>query len=494
MRNNPLLYQVNARPYINALGAALGRQATLDDVPDEDIDAIARLGFEWVYLLSVWEVGEAGSALDRGDAALREKFKAALPDLADGDIGGSGFAVADYKVNPDLGGPEALARLRVRLAQRGLFLMLDFVPNHMALDCAWLPEHPEYFLTGTSDALAAWPHNYQMVATARGAMILAHGRDPNFDGWADTLQLDYTNLGLQAKQVETLLGIAAQCDGVRCDMAMLLLPDVFERTWGLRPLPFWKNAIAAVRAKYHSFTFMTEAYWDLESALLDEGFDFAYDKRLYDRLRECNATAVREHLNRASLSYQTKLVRFLENHDEARAALVFPPGVHEAAAAITFLAPGLRFFQRGEVSGAKVHLPVQLVREPVEPVDETLKAFYTRLLAALERPVVRDGHWLAIDPIRAWDGNESFNNFVAFGWELTRDSGTSRILVVVNYGPTQAQCYLSLPFSGLEEKTVHLIDLMGTEHYHREGSALIDRGLYVDLAAWRYNAFELVVD
>ena len=149
-----------------------------------------------------------------------------------------------------------------------------------------------------------------------------------------------------------LLKIAGQCDGVRCDMAMLVLPDVFERTWGIPSQPFWPKATERVREQAPDFCFMAEVYWDLEWTLQQQGFDYTYDKRLYDRLRDRHARPVREHFW-AGLDYQDKLARFLENHDEPRAAATFPPGVHEAAAVITFLSPGLRFFHQGQFEGRK---------------------------------------------------------------------------------------------------------------------------------------------
>src|SRR5262249_12058491 len=130
-------------------------------------------------------------------------------------------------------------------------------------------------------------------------------------------------------------------DGVRCDMAMLVLPEVFERTWGVQAQSFWPRAIRLVRERAPEFCFMAEVYWDLEWTLQQQGFDFTYDKRLYDRLREGHARPVREHFC-AGLDYQSKMARFLENHDEARSAAAFPPTVHEAAAAVTYLSPGLR--------------------------------------------------------------------------------------------------------------------------------------------------------
>ena len=216
--------------------------------------------------------------------------------------------------------------------------MLDFVPNHMAPDHPWVESHPEYFVAGTEDLLAREPQNYVRVKRKKGDLILAYGRDPYFSGWPDTLQLDYSNPRLQEAMMNELLKISGQCDGVRCDMAMLVLPEVFERTWGRRPEPFWPRAIKKVREQHPDFCFMAEVYWDLEWTLQQQGFDYTYDKRLYDRLREGHARPVREHLH-AALDYQTRLARFLENHDEPRASAAFDPRVHRAAAVITLFHP-----------------------------------------------------------------------------------------------------------------------------------------------------------
>jgi hypothetical protein len=151
-------------------------------------------------------------------------------------------------------------------------------------------------------------------------------------------------------------------------MAMLVLPDVFERTWGIAAEPFWPEAIPRVRAQHPGSCFMAEVYWDLEWTLQQQGFDYTYDKRLYDRLRHEGARAVREHLQ-AGLDFQDRLARFLENHDEPRAAATFPPARHEAAAVVTYLAPGLRFVHQGQMEGRRVRVPVHLGRGPVEPVD-----------------------------------------------------------------------------------------------------------------------------
>ena len=197
---------------------------------------------------------------------------------------------------------------------------------------------------------------------------------------------------------------------------MLVLPDVFERTWGQRAPLFWPTATQRVRERVPGFLFMAEVYWDLEWTLQQQGFDYAYDKRLYDRLREGHARPVREHFH-AGLDYQDKLARFLENHDEPRAAATFSPEIHQAAAVITFLSPGLRFFHQGQFEGRKKRISPHLVRGPNEPVDEKLKQFYDRLLAVLRQPVVRDGQWQLLECTPAWEGNWTNDCFLVFAWQ-----------------------------------------------------------------------------
>src|SRR5499427_8283712 len=386
----PSLYQINTRVWLTELSRKLGRTAMLDDIPDVELDRIAEMGFDWVWFLSVWQTGLLGQQISRSNPEWRREFEETLPDLKEEDIAGSGFAITGYIVHQNLGGDAALARLRERLRQRGLRLMLDFVPNHMGLDHPWVQEHPEYYVSGTALDLARAPQNYTWVKCTQGKLLLAHGRDPYFPGWPDTLQLDYSKSATQEAMISELKKIAAQCDGVRCDMAMLVLPEVFERTWGRRAPLFWPSATERVRERVPGFTFMAEVYWDLEWTLQQQGFDFAYDKRLYDRLRDHHARPVREHFH-AGLDYQDKLARFLENHDEPRAAATFSPAIHKAAAVITFLSPGLRFFHQGQFEGRLKRISPHLVRGPDEPVNARLVQFYDRLLAVLRQPIFRDG-------------------------------------------------------------------------------------------------------
>ena len=231
---------------------------------------------------------------------------------------------------------------------------------------------------------------------------------------------------------------------------------------------------------------MAEVYWDLEWRLQQEGFDYTYDKRLYDRLRDRNARAVRDHL-RADRDFQEKSARFLENHDEPRVALIFPPAIHQAAAVITFLCPGLRFFHQGQFEGRLKRISPHLVRAPEEPVDSRLREFYERLLAVLRRPLVRDGDWQLLECEQAWPGNSSSDGFIASSW--TKDD--ERLLVAVNYSANQAQCYVKLPFTDLQGRKWKLVDLIGVAVYERDGSDLRDGGLYLDEPGWTAQVFSM---
>jgi hypothetical protein len=270
-------------------------------------------------------------------------------------------------------------------------------------------------------------------------------------------------------------------------MAMLVLPDVFERTWGRRAPLFWPEATRRVRERAPGFRFMAEVYWDLEWTMLQQGFDYAYDKRLYDRLREGHARPVREHLY-AGLDYQMKLARFLENHDEPRAAATFPPGVHEAAAVVTFLSPGLRFFHQGQLEGRKKRISPHLVRAPLEPADGAVRSFYDGLLAVLRRPAIRDGQWRLLECVPAWDGNGTWDGFIAWSWE---GDDAQRLLIVVNYAANQGQCYVRLSLSDLSGRHVQLKDMMSAASYERDGSDLVSRGLYLDMPPWSYHVFDM---
>jgi alpha amylase-like protein len=488
---HPLLYEINTRVWLRELSARAGRPLTLAEVPAEEIDTLAGRGFDAVWLMGVWTTGPGPRSVARRPE-LRAEWERALPDVTEEDIVGSPYAVTAYDVSPRLGGQDALAALRARLAAKGLRLFLDFVANHTALDHPRTLAQPEAFVRGTAEDLRREPTAF--FRTAAGE-VLAHGRDPLFPPWIDTAQVHYGARAGRDFMRETLLTIAEQCDGVRCDMAMLLLPEVLERTWGARlgagwvRESFWSEAIPEVLDRHPGFRFLAEVYWGLEERLQGEGFHFTYDKTLYDRLRAGDTPGVRSHLA-APPRFQERCCRFVENHDERRAVTAFGLQESLSAAAVTLCAPGMRLLHEGQLEGRAVRLPVQLARRPAEPVDETVRSFYERLLGLLGQPTLKDGRAEPLTVRRAGPEDATAEELIALAW---RDRpGAPRFVVVVNLGAGRA--YGRLPLAAEDVSPAPrwtLRDLSDGESYLRETAELIDPGLFVALDGRRSHLFEL---
>lgn len=473
----PAIYELNTWAWLHDLSLSRGEPVTLDSVTDSEWDAVTDWGVDAVWLMGVWERSPAGIAIARENAELMETFRQALPDLCDEDIVGSPYCVRRYVVDARLGGPDGLAAARTALRRRGVGLILDFVPNHVAPDHPWAFEHPSYFITGDGADLARAPTEFLRV----GHSVIARGRDPYFAPWADVVQLNAFDHGLRHATISTLASIAAQCDGVRCDMAMLVISDIFAQTWGERagPAPaaeYWTEVIGAVREAHPDFVWIAEAYWDMEWALQQLGFDYCYDKRLYDRLAHGDAAVVEGHLH-AEPDYQARLLRFVENHDEERAAAVFGPARQRAAAVVAATQAGARLFHEGQFEGRKVRLPVFLGRRPVEPPDLKLQAFYRRLLAALRLEPFRAGHWqlcAVTGPVPGAAG------LVAWAWVAP----ASWAVVVVNLAGEPAHGQVATPWDGLAGRAWSLVDALSGERHDADGDSLATSGLPASLQPW----------
>lgn len=485
----PTLYEVNTWVWLTDLAQWYGKPVDLASVPSAEWDALATYGFDAVWLMGVWERSPAGIAIAGQNPSLLDDFRRALPDFQMPDNVGSPYCVRAYSVDQHLGGPDGLAVARKEMASRGMKLVLDFVPNHVAPDHSWVAQHPEYFIQVSADEARSDSKSYIEVQ----GLFLACGRDPYFPAWPDVVQLNAFRPGLRQAVIETVSDIASQCDGIRCDMAMLLLNAVFERTWGKRvgdrpEQEYWDVVIPAVRKAHQDCLFIAEAYWDLESELQNHGFDFCYDKRLYDRLDHDSAEAVHLHLC-ADSAYQSKLLRFLENHDEPRAASAFAGAKEQAAAVVASTLPGARMFHEGQFEGRKVRLPVFLGRRPVEPVDDGLHAFYGELLSAINGPVFRAGNWQLCER-SGWPDNPSFLNLVAWNWT----DGDVRFLIVANLSNTRSQGQVKISWQEGAGKTWRLTDLLSEAVYERDGTAMLSAGLYVELEPWGYNLFDCTLE
>ncbi|MEU6963292.1 alpha-amylase family glycosyl hydrolase [Streptomyces chrestomyceticus] len=475
----PVVYEVNTRVWLREVGRRTGGPAGLGDVPKDAWDEITPHGIDAVWLMGVWERSPRGRGIALWDPSLRTAFDRAVPGVEEGEIAGSPYCIRRYEVDATLGGAEGLAAARAELDSRGIGLLLDYVPNHVAPDSPWVTEHPEYFVRGTVDEVRRDPAAYLDTGTA----VLARGRDPFFPPWPDVVQLNAFEPALRRATTDVLGRIGQVCDGVRCDMAMLLMNDIFARTWGQRagsppPDDFWPTVIGGVRERHPAMTFVAEAYWDLEWDLQQQGFDFCYDKRLYDRVLNEGPESVRQHLT-ADETYQRKLVRFLENHDEPRAAETLHPAKERAAAVLIATLPGATLWHEGQFTGRRTHLPVFLDRRPDEPADTALRAFHERLLAGVHRSGMRTGRWQLLE-CAGWPDNASAANLLAWCWA----GPAGRFLTVLNLSDQPAQGRVRLPWPELDPGTWVLTGLLDGERYSRSGTELTGPGLFVGLDAW----------
>ncbi len=488
---HPVLYEVNARVLATSMAGTAGAPGSLGDIPDAVLDEWKAVGFDAVWMMGVWRTGAIGKSIARNHAALEQEYRKALPDVAEADIVGSPYAVQAYEPSALIGGPDAIVRLRNRLHDRGIALILDFVCNHTARDHAWVEEHPEYYVLGEAGDAGDHHDRFFRAETSHGVKSIAFGRDPYFPGWTDTAQLDYRNPETRQAMRDELLRIAELCDGVRCDMAMLVLNDVFAKTWpggnDISSHPeFWSEAIHAVRERFPGFLFIAEAYWNREWDLQQLGFDYTYDKTLYDRLLREGAASVRDHL-KAEMQYQRRCLRFIENHDEVAAATAMPSeGWQFAAAIVAGTIPGMFLVHEGQREGNPVKLPVQLVRRAMWTPNPRTLAFYRLFLTALCSPVFRTGTWLQLFPRAAWGENHSWTDFIASWWH---DDVQGDRLVVVNYAPLSSQCYIDIPVDFFSGQVIEFRDMMGHAVYTRDRAGLEAKGMFFDLQPYSFHIF-----
>ncbi len=473
---DPVIYEVNAAAWLHEVGG------TLADVPGAEWDRVTPRGVDAVWLMGVWERSPEAVRLALDSPAHLSEFRATLPDFTPEDVIGSAYSIAGYTPDSRFGGNQGLAAARAALAERGTRLIVDFVPNHVAPDHAWSTDHPEYFVRGDAADLERAPTEFLRVGDA----IIARGRDPYFPPWPDVAQLDAFAPGLRRAAIDTLIEIGHSADGVRCDMAMLMLNDVFARTWGERvsapPVAeYWTEVITEVRRVHPHMLFVAEAYWDLEWQLQQLGFDYCYDKRLYDRLIHDGAEPVRGHLQ-GGLDYQQRLVRFTENHDEPRAALELAPAQRRAAAVVVATLPGATLWHEGQFEGWAVHVPVLLGRRPVEPSDPDLRAFHLHLIDVAHS--IRVGTW-ALCAATGWSDDESCSQLLAWSW---RD-GQRRALVVVNYAGVPASARVQMPWDDVAARTWVLEDRLSGTSYLRDGDDMVANGLFIGLAPWASHLF-----
>ncbi|MCB9638552.1 MAG: glycosidase [Myxococcales bacterium] len=486
--SSPSLYQINTRVWLRHFDTPT-HQATLHDIPSDYWDDLANRGIHFVWLMGVWEIAESAVAAYCFTEDLKRAYTAALPDWTPQDIIGSPYAIGRYEVSSSLGGNKALSALRTQLHQRGMRLILDFVPNHFSAHSPLLGDFPEAFVQGRPQDLQDEPDLFYQPPHLPEA-VFAHGRDPYFPPWQDTAQVNYASPAAHHLMIEQLLRVQSLCDGVRCDMAMLCLRDVFRRVWGekvsLQDMPqgeFWHEAIQETRKEQPGFVFLAEAYWGLEPQLLAQGFDYTYDKALLDALKHQDIRQLKQITSRPQQDVQ-RGVHFLENHDEARTATTFTPSSAQTAALLAYTLPGMRFFHDGQWEGKRIHLPVQLGRAPYEAPDPVVMAFYEGLRHLLLDPIYQQGTWHPLQVSPPAPHSDHHTSLLTWVWS----HHTQRRLIVINFSQHTSSGRVFLE-GWSKAPNLTLEDTLHNTPYTRSTQDLQKDGLYVFLEPFQSHLF-----
>jgi hypothetical protein len=487
LRSHPHLYEINTWTWLEQLSTRLKKNITLADIPDSEWDALAAQSFDIVWLMGIWQRSRISRRMNQENPAKVAQFSLALPGWKTEDVISSPYAVAAYAPDPRIGSWQALDAAREKLRARGIALFLDFVGNHTALDHLWMRERPEFYVQAPPQEFQKNPSLYYAQSAPQGTRYTALAKDPYFPPWQDVAQLNHFNPGLRAAQLADLRTIATHCDGIRCDMAMLQLNDIFDANWrhllGDTPVPekeFWTEAHAVVP----NLTLLAEAYWGTEQRLLDLGFSYSYDKTLYDALRDHNIPQIRERL--ASFpERQSDFARFMENHDEERRAIVFPNDRLAADGTLLGTLPGIRFYHQGELEGRRIHLPITLRIAADEPPDPISTNFFQKILQITRQDVFHEGKWNLLDVAR--EGDAPADALLVYEWR----SPKAWKIIAVNLAAYTSQGRVHLAGRVSPKQNYIFNDELNNVRYNRAGEELHNLGLFIRRDPYQAHLFDI---
>jgi hypothetical protein len=485
---HPNLYEINTRLLLSTYRTG-GNRATLKDIPNSYWQDLADRGMDWVWLMGVWSLTEKQINPSLIPVHMMADFKSLVPDIREADIDGSTYAIDDYVVDPIIGGDKELHALRQTLAELGIRLMLDFIPNHYGAHTHFIHTHPQYFIE-IDPKTAASRHDTFYTPITKPNSYFAHGKDPYFDAWQDTIQVNYASEETREWMTSQLMQVASKCDGVRCDMAMLPVKKVFEKTWGehinWQGGEFWPNATTCIKKAHPQFTFLAEVYWNMESELLNSGFDYCYDKTFYDRLTD--PPALNAHFD-AETWYLEHTARFLENHDEERIASRLDLRQHMAASALVAFSPGLRFWHMGQWEGRTKRIPVQITRQPQESCGcllyggETapctcIATLYRNLFNLANQDVFKQGTWENVHL-----NSETYPGVFLWKWRHRR----IQMVIAINYNSEEIQLNHELA----ETLNLNSENQLFPAHTDSYNSLLLRQW---DVRCWSYSSLQISDD
>lgn len=495
--NNNIIYQIDIREFFNRLKSEDSKIKTLLDLPDKFFFSLSQLGINYLWLLGIYEPSQLSKKISIEMKELHRRYYESLPDWKEEDVIGSPYAIKSYKIWEEIGGEKIYHAFREKIYKKfGLKIILDFVPNHLAIDNPIVKKHPEYFIN-IEDSSKFNAEDYTEIEINNKKYRIAHGRDPYFPAWKDTLQLDYRSKGARNFMINELLKLSEKCDGVRCDMSMLVLSEIFFNNWKQFPPPkdlvpaakeFWFEAIQKVKKVNPDLIFIAEVYWNKEQDLLDLGFDYVYGKKFYEFIVHNNIGIINEYIKRIFANHRKRFL-FLENHDEPRSAHIFSTEHLKAVATLVYSLPSMKLIYDGQLEGRKFPHAIQLKRLHPEPIDYDLRNHYLKLFSAIKNSTISRGYFKPLTPQPAWQGSVSNYNFVIFFYE---DDQLNKDLIVINFSDYQSQCKVKIESFDLIGKTFLIKDRLSSEEYIRSGDEMFYSGLYLDLKPYQSQIFQFI--
>ncbi|MFH1283733.1 MAG: alpha-amylase family glycosyl hydrolase [bacterium] len=507
-----LIYEINTRAHL-AKKRKNGKvvYSSYSSISLAELKEIKSLGFDTIWLMGVWEIGA--------------KVKSISKNYGD-DYEGSPYAIYEYALNKDLGGFKHFMKVVRNARKVGLRIIVDFVPNHMSLDTPWLNSNPEYFVhfplpeedieRSEWDLLHKYPGFYPTYTDGypehgkrvRKRIMVAYGRDPNFFPWIDTAQLDYTNPNLRIKMINVLKNLARIVDGVRCDTVMLVLRDQIKNQWNssipweyfnrLFPEEFWLEAFREVKEVNKNFMFIAETYWDKEYYLQTLGFDYTYNKNLYDIISRVahggNCNELQSFIKYCECDFLHKSLYFLENHDEERAFNVFGIEAQRAASMLINSLPGASLYHNGQLEGKSERMPVQrVIPTRQNDFNHNLIKFYNSGFEIFQRDCFRKGKIYVLNSCNC--------NIMSF----IREYQDEVAFIAVNMTPNIQRC--SIPISQesftIKNKSSYIFKDLYNRYLNAEekksskiiserifkGSDLLEKGLNIELEGYKSHIF-----
>ena len=476
---HPIIYEISTRPWLYELSQKYGKSITkLKDIPLSEFDTLKNAGVDYVWMMGVWQLGTYGLEIDK-----KADYSSVLPGFTQDDIIGSPYAITEYNTNSEIGSDSDLEWLKTQLHNKGMKLLLDFVPNHSACDAPTATSHPEYYIRAPKGQTSYDPKYY----TDKG---LAHGKDPYFDPWPDVIQWNYFESTTRSFMKQNLLKTLSLSDGVRCDMAHLVLNDVFSKTWSKElsswgystpSTEFWGDAIKEAKNKYPNAIFLAEVYEDWEIQKLYElGFDYCYDKALLDQFKG-SSSDVNNYIHYKTESFFGHAAHFIENHDENRG--VYNMGSvkkSDAAGTIAGTLGGMIFMNHGQWDGLKNKLDVHLRRGASESKSSEAQAHYSKLMNIIKDDAFKSKNYYFVY-------NTNGDNAYRFISYIRKE--VNSYLVVVNYSDNYACA--NVPIYDIKGSgDIKVKEMFSNTEYTRNAETVKNVGLTVCLDAYQSQIFK----